>query len=56
MLTPALTAVLVGEKEIKLTPASWQQNFELDVKVKWEKSGKRKTEGWTRKVFRIPLC
>ena len=48
MPTPALTAVLIGEKEINLFPSTSprrQQSFELETKVKWEKTGKRKTEG-----------
>ena len=28
----------------------------METKVKWEKAGKRKTEGWARNVVRILLC
>ena len=50
-LTPTLTAVDLGEKEMILSPCSpplppLQQNFELDSNVKWVKTGRRKTEGW----------
>ena len=46
MPTPALTAVLIGEKEINLFCSSpLQQGFKLEAKVKWEKTGKRKIEG-----------
>ena len=59
-MAPTLTAVLVGEKEMNLSPCcpppSPQQNFELDTNVKWVKTGRRKTEGWARKVFRISRC
>ena len=37
-------------------PPLVQQDFELDTKEKWVKAGRRKTEGWARKVFRILLC
>ena len=30
--------------------------FELQAKVKWVKAGRRMTEGWVRKVLRMPLC
>ena len=50
-------ASLMGEKEMNISPStSFQQNFEFETKVKWVKTGKRKTEGWRRKVVRIPLC
>ena len=38
------------------SPPSRQQSFELETKVKWVKTGRRKMEGWARKVFRIPRC
>ena len=46
-VTPTLTAVAFGEKEINLSsPISpLQQSFELETKAKWVKTGKRKTEG-----------
>ena len=58
-LTPILIAVAFGEKEMNLSfsaaspPSPWQQGL-LVEKVKWEKVGRRKTEGWERKVFRNP--
>ena len=53
-----MIAVHFGEKEMKLFSATSprQQSFELEAKVKWEKTGRRKTDGWARKVLRIPLC
>ena len=57
-LTLILIAVAFGEKEMNLSPSAasppWRQGF-LVEKVKWEKVGRRKTEGWERKVFRNPL-
>ena len=35
---------------------SLQQGFEFEVNVKCVKTGRRKTEGWARKVLRIPRC
>ena len=37
-------------------PAQQGFDFELDTKVKWVKTGRRKTEGWLRKVFKMPRC
>ena len=37
-------------------PLHPQQTFELETNVKREKNGRRKMEGWTRKVFGISLC
>ena len=28
----------------------------MDANVKWVKTGRRKTEGWERKVFKMPRC
>ena len=57
-LTPILIAVAFGEKEMNLSFSAasppWQQGL-LVEKVKCEKVGSRKTEGWERKVFRNPL-
>ena len=46
-LTPKLTAVAFGEKEMNLSPSTslLLQSFELEAKVKWVKTGRRKTEG-----------
>ena len=42
--------------EIWLPAIPWQQSFELEINVKWEKAGRRKIDGWARKVFTIPIC
>ena len=52
-LTPILTNVLIGEKEMNFSPRS---PVELDPNVKWVKTGRRKSEGWERKVFKMPRC
>ena len=46
-VTPTLTAVAFGEKEINFSSSisPLQQSFELETKVKWVKTGKRKIEG-----------
>ena len=58
VLTRALTVVYLGEKQINLSPfpSSLLQHFEFDVKVKKEKVGRRKIEGWTKKSLSIPWC
>ena len=57
-LTRRLIAVYLGEKQINLSPfpSSLLQHFEFDVKVKKEKVGRRKIEGWTKKSLSIPWC
>ena len=67
VVTPALMAVYLGENMIKVSsfvasfpssvfPPPLQQTLELETNVKREKTGRRKMEGWTRKVFGISLC
>ena len=55
---PALIAVYLEEKIMKLFSGSPFPfvSPKVDMKVKWEKTGRRKMEGWTRKVFRIVGC
>ena len=58
VLTRALTVVYLGEKQMNISPfpSSLLQHFEFDVKVKKEKVGRRKIEGWTKKSLSIPWC
>ena len=37
-------------------PLLLPQSFVLEAKVKKEKMGRRKTDGWATKVLRIALC
>ena len=31
-------------------------HFELEANVKWVKTGRRRMEGWARKVLKMPRC